>query len=75
MVQLFGSGRSTTLLSIDLGPGLHSRYHLSGVSLIMKKVKNQPRTAWEELVNDLKEAGTKSPKKKKKTLVILRLMV
>ena len=29
-----------------------------GVSMIMKKVRNQPRTTREDLVNDLKRAGT-----------------
>ncbi|XDV52100.1 hypothetical protein PO909_020865 [Leuciscus waleckii] len=28
-----------------------------GVSMILRKVRNQPRTTWEELVNDLKRAG------------------
>ncbi len=34
-----------------------------GVSMIMRTVKNQPRTTWEDLVNDLKEAGTIVTKK------------
>ncbi|KAI4898142.1 hypothetical protein NFI96_015405 [Prochilodus magdalenae] len=29
-----------------------------GVSMILRKVKNPPRSAWEVLVNDLKRAGT-----------------
>ncbi|KAI4886403.1 hypothetical protein NFI96_015319, partial [Prochilodus magdalenae] len=29
-----------------------------GVSMILRKVRNQPRTTREELVNDLKRAGT-----------------
>jgi len=29
-----------------------------GVSMILRKVRNQPRTTMEELVNDLKRAGT-----------------
>ncbi|CAM4725053.1 unnamed protein product [Leuciscus chuanchicus] len=29
-----------------------------GVSMILRKVRNQPRTTWEELVNVLKRAGT-----------------
>ncbi len=33
------------------------------VSMIMKTVKNQPRTTWEDLVNDLKAAGTTVIKK------------
>ncbi len=28
-----------------------------GVSMIMRTVRNQPRTTWEDLVNDLKAAG------------------
>ncbi len=34
-----------------------------GVSMIMKTVRNQPRTTWEDLVNDLKAAGTIVAKK------------
>lgn len=34
-----------------------------GVSMIMRKVRNQPRTTREELVNDLKAAGTTVTKK------------
>ncbi len=29
-----------------------------GVSMILRKVRDQPRTTWEDLVNDLKRAGT-----------------
>ncbi|XP_066535302.1 uncharacterized protein [Hoplias malabaricus] len=29
-----------------------------GVRMILRKVNNQPRTTWEDLVNDLKRAGT-----------------
>ncbi len=29
-----------------------------GVSMILRKVRYQPRTTWEDLVNDLKRAGT-----------------
>ncbi len=34
-----------------------------GVSMIMRTVRNQPRTTWEDLVNDLKAAGTMVTKK------------
>ncbi|KAJ8353410.1 hypothetical protein SKAU_G00209770 [Synaphobranchus kaupii] len=34
-----------------------------GVSMIMRKVRDQPRTTWEELVNDPKAAGTTVTKK------------
>ena len=34
-----------------------------GVSVIMRQVRGQPRTIREELVNDLKEAGTTVTKK------------
>ncbi len=29
-----------------------------GVSMILRKVRDQPRTTWEDLANDLKRAGT-----------------
>ncbi len=29
-----------------------------GVSMVMRTVRNQPRTTWKDLVNDLKAAGT-----------------
>ncbi len=29
-----------------------------GVSMILRKVRDQPRTTWEDLVNDLKRVGT-----------------
>ncbi len=29
-----------------------------GISMIMRTMRNQPRTTWEDLVNDLKAAGT-----------------
>ncbi|KAK6318927.1 hypothetical protein J4Q44_G00101380 [Coregonus suidteri] len=34
-----------------------------GASMIMRKVKDQPRTTWQDLVNDLKRAGTTVSKK------------
>uniref|UniRef100_A0AAY5L7N1 Transposase Tc1-like domain-containing protein n=1 Tax=Esox lucius TaxID=8010 RepID=A0AAY5L7N1_ESOLU len=34
-----------------------------GASMIMRKVRNQPRTTWQDLVNDLKRAGTTVSKK------------
>ncbi len=42
-----------------------ARYKISprGVSMIMRTVRNQPRTTQEDLVNDLKAAGTIVTKK------------
>ena len=34
-----------------------------GASMIMRKVRDQPRTTWQDLVNDLKRAGTTVSKK------------
>uniref|UniRef100_A0AAY5L6C0 Transposase Tc1-like domain-containing protein n=1 Tax=Esox lucius TaxID=8010 RepID=A0AAY5L6C0_ESOLU len=34
-----------------------------GASMIMSKVRDQPRTTWQDLVNDLKRAGTTVSKK------------
>ena len=34
-----------------------------GASIIMRKVRDQPRTTWQDLVNDLKRAGTTVSKK------------
>ncbi len=39
-------------------PGAPCRISPRGASMIMRKVRNQPRTAREDLVNDLKAAGT-----------------
>ncbi|KAI4888832.1 hypothetical protein NFI96_023936 [Prochilodus magdalenae] len=44
-------------------PGAPCKISPRGVSLIMRKAKNQPRTTREELVNDLKAAGTTVSKK------------
>ncbi len=44
--------RNTKYLSVSLGLGLHTRPR--GVSMILRTVRNQPRTAREDLVNDLK---------------------
>ncbi|KAI4903007.1 hypothetical protein NFI96_012034, partial [Prochilodus magdalenae] len=44
-------------------PGTPCKISPRGVSLIMRKAKNQPRTTQEELVNDLKAAGTTVSKK------------
>ncbi len=45
-------------LSISLSLGLHCKISPRGVSMIMRTVMNQPRTTQEDLVNDLKAAGT-----------------
>src|SRR4029434_778141 len=50
-------------LSIALGLGLHARYSLRAVSVIIQKVQNNPTTTRGELVNDLKAAGTTVTKK------------
>uniref|UniRef100_A0A672SLD4 Methenyltetrahydrofolate synthase domain-containing protein n=1 Tax=Sinocyclocheilus grahami TaxID=75366 RepID=A0A672SLD4_SINGR len=47
LVRLFGNGRNTKQQSIGLE-----------VRMIMRKVRDQPRTTREELVNDLKAVGT-----------------
>ncbi len=46
-------------------PRTGAPYNISprGVSMIMRTVRNQPRTTWEDLVNDLKGAGTIVTKK------------
>uniref|UniRef100_A0AAY5L890 Transposase Tc1-like domain-containing protein n=1 Tax=Esox lucius TaxID=8010 RepID=A0AAY5L890_ESOLU len=51
------------MTSISLGLGLHARSHTRGASMIMRKVRDQPRTTWQDLVNDLKRAGTTVSKK------------
>ena len=38
-----------------------------GVRMIMRKVRDQPRTTWEELVNDLKAVETTVTKQNKQT--------
>ena len=44
-------------------PGAPCKISPGGVSLIMRKVRNQPKTTQGELVNDLKVAGTTVTKK------------
>ncbi|KAJ8347599.1 hypothetical protein SKAU_G00261880 [Synaphobranchus kaupii] len=44
-------------------PGAPRKISPRGVSMIMRKVRDQPRTTREELVNDLKAAGTTVTKK------------
>ncbi|KAK3549020.1 hypothetical protein QTP70_025092 [Hemibagrus guttatus] len=44
-------------------PGTPCKISPRGVSMIMRTVRNQPRTTREDLVNDLKEAGTIVTKK------------
>ncbi len=63
LVRLFANWRNTKQLSISLGLGLHARSPPRGVSMITKTVRNQPRTTQEDLVNDLKAAGTIVTKK------------
>uniref|UniRef100_A0AAY5K006 Transposase Tc1-like domain-containing protein n=1 Tax=Esox lucius TaxID=8010 RepID=A0AAY5K006_ESOLU len=43
--------------------GAPCKISLCGSSMIMRKVKDQPRTTWQDLVNDLKRAGTTVSKK------------
>ncbi len=43
--------------------GAPSKISTCGVSMIMRTVRNQPRTTQEDLVNDLKAAGTIVTKK------------
>ncbi len=43
--------------------GAPSKISPRGVSMIMRTVRNQPRTTWEDLVNELKAAGTIVTKK------------
>uniref|UniRef100_A0A673VRF4 Transposase Tc1-like domain-containing protein n=1 Tax=Salmo trutta TaxID=8032 RepID=A0A673VRF4_SALTR len=44
-------------------PGAPCKISPRGVSMIMRTVRNQPRTTWEDVVNDLKAAGTIVTKK------------
>ncbi|CDQ99389.1 unnamed protein product [Oncorhynchus mykiss] len=43
--------------------GAPCKISLRGASMIMRKVRDQPRTTWQDLVNDLKKAGTTVSKK------------
>src|SRR4029434_3685530 len=63
LVRLFVNGSNTKQLSIALVLGLHARYPTRVVSVIIRKVQNNPRTTQGELVNDLKAAGTTVTKK------------
>ncbi len=46
-------------MTVDLPrTGPPCKISLRGVSMILKKVRDQPRTTWEDLVNDLNRAGT-----------------
>ncbi len=56
LAQLLEKERNSRWLSISLGLGLHARSRLE-VSMILRKVRDQPRTTREDLVNDPKRAG------------------
>ncbi|KAI5623737.1 1-phosphatidylinositol 4,5-bisphosphate phosphodiesterase delta-4 isoform X1, partial [Silurus asotus] len=69
IVKQLGEKRSTVGANIRKWKKLHMTVNLPrtgalckisprGVSMILRKVRNQPRTTREELVNDLKRAGT-----------------
>ncbi len=49
LVQLLENGRNSRWLSISLGLGLHARSR--GVSMILRRVRDRPRTTREDLVN------------------------
>ncbi len=57
LAQLLEKERNSRWLSISLGLGLHARSRLE-VPMILRKIRDQPRTTQEDLVNDLKRAGT-----------------
>jgi len=69
IAQQFGEKRSTVgaiirkwkklKMTVNLPQtGAPCKISPRGVSMILRKVRNQPRTTREELVNDLKRAGT-----------------
>src|SRR4029434_9331184 len=57
LVRLFVNGSNTKQLSIALGLGAPCKISPRAVSVIIRKLQNNPGTTQGELVNDLKAAG------------------
>ncbi len=61
-MQLFANERNKITVSLPRS-GAPRKISPRGVSVIMRTVRNQPRTTREDLINDLKAAGTIITKK------------